>query len=71
MRGAGPKLKQRQWNSCRFPDQRKRANCLEFFPRELKKYASFKFAHVISFLQNVFQTLQTFHFKVAIWDIRF
>ena len=33
---AGPKPKQRQRNSYKLPDQRKRTNCLECFPRELK-----------------------------------
>ena len=42
IREADPKPKQRQRNLYRFPDQRKRANCLEFFSKGIEKYASFK-----------------------------
>ena len=42
IRDAGPKPKQRQRNSYKFSDQRKRTNCLESFSKETEKYASFK-----------------------------
>ena len=42
IRGASPKLEQRQKNLYKFPDQRKRTKCLEFFFKGTEKYASFK-----------------------------
>ena len=38
IRGAASKLKQRQRNSRKFPDQRKRTNCPKFFSKATKKY---------------------------------
>ena len=38
IRGADSKLKQRQRNSRKFPDQRKRTNCPKFFSKATKEY---------------------------------
>ena len=38
----GPKPKQRQRNSYKFPDKRKQINCLEFFSKGTEKYSCFK-----------------------------